>query len=130
MQHDFVPESHPSDGYEKVVTDMDLFSCYLFPYSTSNQGAETIAKVIINILTQHTSLPTTLISDKGSAFVFHVIEEEAGVLGITLKHAATKHAQTIGVLEQSHSSIKQALKNETVELRSSLQSYVSFAVIN
>ena len=42
----------------------------------------------------------------------------AGVLGITLRHATTKHAQTIGLLERSHASIKQAMKVETGERRS------------
>ena len=46
----------------------------------------------------------------GTAFMSHVIKELAGVLGIALKHATAKNAQTIGLLEQSHESIKQALK--------------------
>ena len=54
----------------------------------------------------------------------------AGVLGITLKHATTKHAQTIGLLERSHASIKQALKIETVERISLWHKYVSIAVLN
>ena len=78
---------------------MDVFSRYLFAYPTSNQDATTVAKVIINIMTKHAYLPTTLISDKCTAFTSHVIKEVAGVLGITLKHATTKHAQTIGLLE-------------------------------
>ena len=40
----------------------------------------------------------------------HVFKEVTGVLGITLKYATTKHAQTVGLLEQSEASIKQALK--------------------
>ena len=60
----------------------------------------------------------------------HVIEEVAGVLGITLKHATTKYARTIGVLEQSHSSIKQALKIETGERRSLWHKYINIAVLN
>ena len=43
-------------------------------------------------MTKHGYLPTTLISDKGTASMSHVIKEVAGVLGITLKHATTKHA--------------------------------------
>ena len=66
-------------------------------------------------MTKHADLPTTVISDKVTAFLSHVIKEVAGVLGITLKHANTKRAQTIGLLEQSHASIKQALKIETGE---------------
>ena len=54
----------------------------------------------------------------------------AGVLGITLKHATTKHAQTIGLLERSHASIEQSLKIETGERRSLWHKYISIAVLN
>ena len=89
----------PSGGYENIVTAMDVFSRYSFAYPTSKQDATTIAKVITNISTKHAYLPKTLISDKGTAFTSHVTKEVAGVLGITLKHATTKHAHTIGLLE-------------------------------
>ena len=60
----------------------------------------------------------------------HVIKEVAGVLGITLKHATTKHAQTIGLLERSPASIKQALKIEKGKRRSLWHKYISIAVLN
>ena len=81
-------------------------------------------------MTKHAYLPTTIISDKGTAITSHVIKEVAGVLGITLKHATTKHAQTIGLLERSHASIKQSLKIETGERRSLWHKYISIAVPN
>ena len=130
MQIDLVPGLPPSGGYENIVTAMDVFSRYLFAYPTSNQDALTIAKVIINIMTKHAYLPTTLISDKGTAFTSHVIKEVAGVLGFTLKHATTKHAQTIGLLERSHASIKQSLKIETAQRISLWHKYISIAVLN
>ena len=130
MQIDLVPELPPSGGYENIVTAMDVFSRYLFAYPTSNQDAKTIAKVLINIMTKHAYLPTTLISDKYTAFMSLVIKEVAGVLGITLMHATTKHAQTIGLLERSHASIKQALKIETGERRSLWHKYINIAVLN
>ena len=130
MQIDLVPGLPHSGGYENIVTAIDVFSRYLFPNPTSNQDATTIAKVIINIMTKHTYLPTIIISDKGRAFTSHVIKETAGVLGITLKHATTKHAQTIGLLERSHASIKQSLKIETGERRSLWHKYISIAVLN
>ena len=131
MQIDLVPELPPSGGYENIVTAMDVFFRYIFAYPTSNQDAKTIAKkVLFNIMTKHAYLPKTLISDKGTAFMSHVIKEVAGVLGITLKHATTKHAQTIGLLERSHASIKQALKIETGERRSLWHKYVNIAVLN
>ena len=130
MQIDLVPELPPSGGYTNNVTAMDLFSRYLFAYPTSNQDAKTIAKVLINIMTIHAYLPTTLISGEGTAFMSNVIKEVAGVLGITLKHATTKHAQTIGLLERSQMSIKQVLKIETGERRSFWHKYVSIAVLH
>ena len=130
MQIDLVPELPPSGGYENIVTAMDVFSRYLFAYPTSNQDAKTIAKVLINIMTKQAYLPTTLISDKGTAFMSQVIKEVASVLGITLKHTTTKHAQTIGQLERSHASIKQSLKIETGERRSLRHKYINIAVLN
>ena len=129
MQIDLGPGLPPSGGYENIVTAIDVFSRYLFAYLTSNQDAETVAKVIINIMTKHANLTTTLISDKGTAFTSHVIKVVAGVLRITLKHATTKHAQRYGLLERSHASIKQALKIETGEGRSLWHKYVSIAVL-
>ena len=130
MEIDLVLELPPSGGYENIVTAMDVFSRYLFAYPTENQESTTIVKVLINIMTKHAYLPTTLISDKGTAFMSHVIKEVAGVLGITLKHATTKHAQTIGLLERSHASIKQALKIEAGERRSLWHKYINIAVLN
>ena len=54
----------------------------------------------------------------------------AGFFGIFSKHATTKHAQTIGLLERSHASIKQALKIETGERRSLWHKYINIAVPN
>ena len=109
---------------------MDVLSRYLFAHPTSNPDAKTFAKPIINIITKHAYLPATPISDKGTAFMPHVIKEVAGVLGITLKHATTKHARTIGMLGRSHVSITQTLKIETDERRSLWHKYVSIAVPN
>ena len=130
MQIDLVPELPPSAGFENIMTAMDVFSRYLFAYPTSNQDAKTIAKVLINIKTKHVYLPTTLISEKGTAFMSNVIKKVAGVLGISLRHATTKHAQTTGLLERSQASIKQALKIETGERRSLWHEYINIEVLN
>ena len=118
MQVDLVPGLPPSGGYENIVTAIGVFSRYKFAYPISKQDAKTVAQVLINIMTRHAYRPTTLISDKGTAFTSKVIEEVAAVLGITLKHATTRHAQIIGLIERSHASIKQALKIKTGDRRS------------
>ena len=54
----------------------------------------------------------------------------AAVLGITLKPAITKHAQTTGMFEQSHASVKQALSIETGQRLSLWHFIVNFAVLS
>ena len=124
-----MPDLPQSVGKKLIVTAMDMFSHHLFAFLTSNQDAKSIAKVVINIMIKHAYLPTTLISDNGTAFLSHVIKEVAGVIGFTLKHAATKHALTIGMFERSHTSIKQTVKIQTGERRSLWHIYVSIAVL-
>ena len=99
MQIDLEPGLPPSGGYENIVTAMDTFSRYLIAYPTCSQDGKTIARVIINIMTKHVYLPTTIISDKELVFMFQVIKNVAEVLGITLHHTTKKHEQTIGMLE-------------------------------
>ena len=115
MQNDLVPELPPSGGFENIVTAMEMFSRCLFACPTSSQDLKTIVKIIINIMTTHAYLPLTVISDKCTAFMSQVNKNVPGVLVITLKHATTKHGQILGLLEQSHASVEQALKIETGE---------------
>ena len=130
MQIDFVPELPRSDGYEDIITAMDMFSRYLFAYPTSSHDAKKIAGFIINIISKHAYLPTIIISDKGSVFMSQVIKEVAEVLAITLQQATTKHAQTMRMLERLHASLKKTLKIETGERRSMWHEYVNIAVLN
>ena len=91
---------------------------------------KTIAKNVINIMTKHAFLPTTIISDRRLVFKSQVIKEVAEVLGITLQHATTKHAQSIGMFERTHASTEKTLKIETGERRSMWHKYVNIAVLN
>ena len=59
-----------------------------------------------------------------------VINEAAEVVGITLQYATTKHAQTFGMLERTHTSLKKTVKIETGERRSLWHNYVNIEVLN
>ena len=130
MQIDLLPELPPSGGYENIITAIDVFSRYAFAYPVSNPTAVNTAKVIIDITTRHAYLPTLNITDKGSVFVSQVIHEVAEILGINLKHATTKHAQTIGVLERAHATIKTSLKMASGEYRKQWHKYLPIAILN
>ena len=81
-------------------------------------------------MTRHAYIPTLIITDKGSVFVSQVIHEVAEILGINLKHATTKHAQTIRVLERAHATIKTSLKMASGECRKQWHKYLPIAILN
>ena len=130
MQIDLLPEMPPSGGYENIITAIDVFSRYAFAYPVSNPTAVNTAKVIIDIMTRHAYLPTLIITDKGSVFISQVIHEVAEILGIYLKHATTKHAQTMGVLERAHATIKTSLKMASGEYRKQWHKHLPIAILN
>ena len=130
MQIDLLPNLPPSGGYENVLTAIDVFSRYLFAYPHTDASAINVAKVLIDIMTKHSYLPTTLITDKGTAFTSTIIAEITQILGITLKCATTMHPQTIGKLERTHVSLKTILKIACGEYRRQWHKYLPLAVMN
>ena len=117
MQIDLLPTLPPSGEYENVLTVIDVSSRYIFAYSLTDASAINVAKVIIDIMTKHAYLLTTLITDKGTAFKSTIIAEFIKILGITLECATTKHPQTIGKLERTHASLERNLKMTCEEFR-------------
>ena len=130
LQIDILPNLPPSGGYENVITALDVFSRYLFAYPVTDASAVNTAKVIIDIMTKHSYLPTTLITDKGTAFTSKLLDEITKILGIHLRCATTKHPQTIGKLERTHASLKGNLKMASGEYRRQWHKYLPLAVLN
>ena len=133
MQIDLLPNRPPSGGYENVLTAIDVFPdiCSPIPLRTiAIPSAINVAKALIDIMTKHAYLPTTLITDKGTAFTSTIIAEITQILGITLKCATTKHPQTIGKLERTHASLKTNLKMACGEYRRQWHKYLPLAVLN
>ena len=75
MQIDLLPNLPPSGGFENVLTAIDVFSGYLFAYPFTDASAINVAKALIDIMTKNAYLPTTLITDKGTAFTSTIIAE-------------------------------------------------------
>ena len=130
MQIGLLPYLPTSGGTQTVMTAIDVFSRYLFANPLIEATAPNVAKVIIDIMTKHSYLPTTLITDKGSAFTLTILAEITVILSITLKCATTKHPQTIGKLERVHASLKTNLKMASGEYRRQWHKYLPLAVLN
>ena len=81
-------------------------------------------------MTKLSYLPTTIITDKGTAFTSKIIAEITQVLGITLNCATTEHPQTIGKLKRTHASLKTNLKMASGEYCRQWHKYLPLAVHN
>ena len=130
LEIDILPNLPNSAGYQNIVTMIDVFSRYLFAYPTQNVTAKTIGRCIVDVMTRHAYLPTLILSDKGSQFRSEVVAEITQILEIRISHASTKHAQTIGIKERTHASIKTALNISTGQRRSKWHKFVQIAVMN
>ena len=130
LEIDILPNLPNSAGYQNIVTMIDVFSRYLFAYPPQNVTAKTIVGCIIDVMTRHAYLLTLFLSDKSSQFRSEVVAEITQIIEIQISHESTKHAQTIGILEKTHASIKTALKISTSERRSMWHQNVQIAVMN
>ena len=130
LQMDILPNLPPSGGYDHIITAIDVFSRYLFAYPVARITATSVARAIMDILCKHTYLPTTIVTDLGTQFNAQVTHEVTAVLGVELKHATMKHAQTIGLLERTHASVKTHLKAATGEFRHNWHKFLPLAVLN
>ena len=91
MQIDLLPILPPTGGYNCNITAIDVFSRYLFAYPLIEATATSTAKVLLDIMTKHTYLHTTLLTDKGSVFTSVIIEEITKIIGTTLKCATMQY---------------------------------------
>ena len=130
MEIDILPSLPPSGGYEKVLTAIDVFSRYLIASSLLDASAINVTNVFFDVMTKHAYLPTTLITDKGTAFASTIIEHIGHFSEITLKCATNKYPQAVGKLEQAHASVGTNLKMACGEYRRQSQKYLPVTVLN
>ena len=119
-----------SNAFQHIITMMDVFPRYLLAYPTQNMTARTVALCIIDVMKRHGYLPTVILTDKGSQFRSEVVSQIAQTLHIRISYASTKHAQTIGIQERTHASLKTSFKISTGKRRSLWHKYVQIAVMN
>ena len=123
LEVDILPNLPSSNGYQHIITMIDVFSRYFFAYPTQDLTPKTVARCIIDVMTRHCYLPTVILTDKGSQFKSEAVNEIALTLDKRTSHASTKHAQTIGILARTHASLKTTVKKSTGERRSMWHKY-------
>ena len=77
LEVDILPNLFSSNGYQHIITMMDVFSRYFFAYPTLDMTAKTVARCIIDVMTRHCNLSTVILTDKGSQFRSEVVKSNS-----------------------------------------------------
>ena len=81
-------------------------------------------------MSRHACLPTSKKTEKGCISVSNVIDDIVEALGITLRPATMKFAQTIRVFEEPHSRVQTILKMSTGEFGYQWHKFLPVAILN
>ena len=98
----YYPDYHLVEERNSSKSNWRLFKISVCIPGTYHRAVE---KGITHFPCQHLHLPITPISDNKSTIASQIIIEFAAILWSILKHATTKHAKSIGILQNTHASI-------------------------
>ena len=93
-----LPESYHGNKY--AVVFMDYFSKWPEVAAVPNQTAETIGRLLIELLLTRHGAPSYLLSDRGSNFLSELILEVCHLIGTKKINTSGYHAQTDGLVER------------------------------
>ena len=90
---DFLSTEPDSKGIPNVLVITDLYTRYAQAFSTKDQKALTVARVLVEKFFIHYGLPARIHSDQGRDFESKIIKELLTVLGIRKSRTSPYHLQ-------------------------------------
>ena len=93
------------DGNCYVVVFADYLTKWVEAFPTSDQKAETIAKLFVENIVCHHGVPEELLSDRGSNFLSELIQEVCELLGVKKINTSGYHPQCDGLVEKFNSTL-------------------------
>ena len=93
------------NGNRYVICFLDYLTKWVEAFPTSNQQAETIARLFVdNVVCRH-GVPDELLSDRGSNFLSELLRSVCDVLGVKKINTSGYHPQTDGLVEKFNSTL-------------------------
>ncbi|KAK1328745.1 LOW QUALITY PROTEIN: hypothetical protein QTO34_012320 [Cnephaeus nilssonii] len=89
------------------------------PFPTRKETAEVVAETLITHIIPRFSLPTSIQSDNGPAFISRVVQQVSTSLGISWKLHIPYRPQSSGKVERANGLLKDHLKKLSLEICSS-----------
>ncbi len=108
---DFIMPLPKSEGYTGILVVMDRLTkmAHFIPIKKTIDSIETAQTLMKQVFKLH-GLPDKIISDRGSQFASHVLQEMYKVLGITVALSTAYHPQTDGQTERVNQDLETYLR--------------------
>ena len=106
------PKSH--DGNRYAVVFVDYLTKWPEVFATSDQTALTIARLLVEHVISRHGVPTELLSDRGPAFLSHLLKDVCVLMGTKKVNTTAYHPQTDGLVERFNRTLTDMLA-KTVE---------------
>ena len=98
LEIDLVGEFPHANGFTHVLTACDYFPRYLFAIPIRKPDTKSVVEALMQFFTQHSYVPKTILTDKGSTYTSQLFNSLKESVGIKIEHATVNNAQTIGMV--------------------------------
>ena len=113
---DLVGPLHPSseEKHTHILTIIDIATRYPEAIPLKKTDSVTVAEALFSVFSRM-GIPEEILSDNGSQFTSEMMKEFHELLSIKGVHSSPYHAQSNGVIERFHGTLKPMLKKVIVE---------------
>ena len=97
-------------GHHHIIVVVDYFTKWVEAIPTVKSDGETSAHFVFNQIITQFGIPKYLVTDHGSHFKNHMMEELASKLGYKQEHSSYYYPQVNGQVEAVNKSLKSILQ--------------------
>ena len=117
----------PSDGFRSILIAVAVFSRYRIAILMRRPDAQSAVKGLKSIFTTHAYVPNNILLDKGTTFTAEAVKRTVKQAGISNRHAFTKQAQKIGIIDPFHQKLDTFLMKNISTDQTQWNQYVNIA---
>ena len=112
-------------GNRYVLVFQDFLTKWPLVFPMPDQKSQRIAELLVNEVIPLFGVPETLLSDRGTNLLSHLMYDICSLLGITKLNTTAHHPQCDGMVERFNRTLKSMLRKHTATFGSQWDRYLS-----
>ena len=112
-------------GNKHVVVIQDLFTKWPLVFPVPDQKATRIARLIAEEVVRLFGVPESLLSDRGTNLLSHLVLDLCHMLGVTKLNTTAHHPQCDGAVERFNRTLKTMLRKHAARFGNQWDTYLS-----